>query len=230
LRETVLDRTDLRGARYDASTLWPDSFLPLEHSELIGDVARSEPATGSLWRWAFAGITAATLLADQGTKAAVEASVPLHATPVPVAGGLLSVTHVRNTGIALNLFQDSSIATLVGTTAVLVGILALALHRSRDPERATAGRAVGYGLLVGGGIGNLIDRARLGAVTDFIRLGDHLTLNVGDLAVTAGLLLLAGAGAHAALGQVPKSTAVADAAANASSPQPRPVPIEENAS
>jgi signal peptidase II len=92
---------------------------------------------------------------------------------------------VRNTGVAFSLFSGGGAVVLVFTfaaLAVLVSFLAL------RPERA--GLWIPTGLLIGGAVGNLIDRLSSGAVTDFIKLPLWPAFNVADMAITFGVLAL----------------------------------------
>jgi signal peptidase II len=97
----------------------------------------------------------------------------------------IDLVHVRNTGVAFSLFSGGGAVVLVFTLAalaVLVSFLAL------RPERA--GLWIPTGLLIGGAVGNLIDRLSSGAVTDFIKLPLWPAFNVADMAITFGVLAL----------------------------------------
>jgi signal peptidase II len=124
------------------------------------------------------------VVADQAAKAAVEA----HLVPgeeVDVLGPLgLTLSH--NRGVAFG------IAGGAGLRLVLVTVVALALIGflfARDPQRR--GMWVAVGLLGGGAIGNLADRVRADAVTDYIDLPSWPPFNLADMAITAGVLLMA---------------------------------------
>jgi len=131
--------------------------------------------------------------ADQASKAWAVRSLPLH-EPRELVHGLFGLVHVRNTGVAFSLLSNLDpgwvhplliIATALAMGAVLAYIAYL-------PCRGAA--PVGLGLILGGAIGNLIDRARLGYVIDFLDLywrGHHWpTFNVADVGITAGIVLL----------------------------------------
>lgn len=97
----------------------------------------------------------------------------------------VNLVHVRNTGVAFGVFSGGGALVLAFTLvalALLVGYLAL------RPERP--GLWVSTGLLVGGAVGNLIDRIANGAVTDFIKLPLWPAFNVADIAITCGVLSL----------------------------------------
>ncbi len=97
----------------------------------------------------------------------------------------INFVHDRNTGVAFSLFQGGGVLVLVFTLialAVLVGYLAL------RPERPWLWLPTG--MLIGGALGNLIDRLANGAVTDFIKLPAWPAFNVADMSITFGVLAL----------------------------------------
>ena len=106
--------------------------------------------------------------------------------------GFFRITHVNNSGAAFGLFQDHSLAlTFIAVVGVIV-ILACALVLSRNLPflNSMLGMSV-LGLILGGTVGNLIDRLRLGHVTDFIDFGFWPAFNVADSAVTIGVIIIA---------------------------------------
>ncbi|MBA3949257.1 MAG: signal peptidase II [Acidobacteria bacterium] len=140
-------------------------------------------------------ITAALIvLVDQATKAMVGASLPLYES-VTIVPGLLDFTHVRNTGAAFGLLNSADLpmkwAIMVGLALVaIVAIGAYGATLRPDEKIARAGLA----LVLGGAIGNLIDRARLGYVLDFVDVYSgnwHFwAFNVADAAITIGAILV----------------------------------------
>ena len=140
-------------------------------------------ATGRAW--ALAGVLcAAVVAADQAIKAVVEDR--LYPGEVVDVLGPLSVTLSHNEGVAFGLAGGAG-AGLVLVTAgalVLIGYLF-----SRKPERP--GMWVAVGLLAGGALGNLLDRIRADAVTDFIHVGAWPPFNLADVAITVGVMLMA---------------------------------------
>jgi len=106
--------------------------------------------------------------------------------------GFFRIVHVHNTGAAFGLLPDQSFAlTIVGLiiTAVILAY-ALVLYRYFPWFNSRLGK-LALGLVVGGTAGNLIDRIRLGYVTDFIDFDYWPAFNVADSAVTVGSILLA---------------------------------------
>jgi len=142
-------------------------------------------------RWAaFAAIAGAIALADQVTKAMVTAAVPLGQMQ-PLAGDLLRIAPAANTGALFGLFRDQ--ALLFGALSLVVLGLIVFYH-ARSAAAAGPLLTVALGLLLGGAIGNLIDRFRFGYVLDFVDMGvgglRWYTYNVADAAITASILVL----------------------------------------
>ena len=135
------------------------------------------------------GIVIAVVAIDQLAKAAATAWLPVQ-QPVEVIPGLLTLYRVANTGIAFSLFSGSGLLLTIVTAVIAVGIGVYWL-RAADGGRLTA---IAYAFILGGAIGNLIDRLRLGSVVDFLLL--HLgprplfVFNPADAALTIGPVLL----------------------------------------
>jgi signal peptidase II len=113
--------------------------------------------------WLFYGVAAMALVLDQATKALALTSLrPVGS--VLVVPGLFNLTFVRNTGIAFGMFAGEGLLVAL----FMVGLAALALYQARSLNwRSWEPNVVGGGL-VGGALGNLLDRARLGYVVDFL--------------------------------------------------------------
>jgi len=140
-------------------------------------------------------IVSALLLgaADQASKVWAVRTLPLFELR-EIVPGFFGLVHVRNTGVAFSLLSNLDpgwvhpfliLATVLAMGAVLAYIAYL-------PCRGAA--PVGLGLILGGAIGNLIDRARLGYVVDFIDLywrHHHWpTFNIADIGISVGVVLL----------------------------------------
>ena len=121
--------------------------------------------------------------ADQLTKALVRSSIDRGDVVELVAG--VGLVNVRNSGIAFGLFSGAGpwLALVVGI-AMLVLVATFATHAD-TPLAWLPG-----GLLLGGALGNLVDRVREGAVTDFIDLPSWPAFNLADSAITVGVLAL----------------------------------------
>jgi signal peptidase II len=98
----------------------------------------------------------------------------------------LAFENVRNEGVAFGLGGDISAAVIGVTIIVLVGLLVFLAARGGGGWRVWLPAA----LLLGGALGNLADRVRQGAVTDFIDLPLWPTFNLADVAIVLGVLLL----------------------------------------
>jgi len=104
--------------------------------------------------------------------------------------GLFRITRIHNTGAAFGLFQDQSFSLTIVAFIGIVVILFFALSVSRRfPLLDTKLVKPALGLVLGGTIGNLVDRLRFGYVTDFIDIGIWPTFNIADSAVTVGVIL-----------------------------------------
>jgi signal peptidase II len=134
--------------------------------------------------WARAAATVlAVIAADQLTKHLVRASVD-RGRSVNVFFGL-DISNTRNRGVAFGALE--------GKGAVVGVLIALALVALLVWFALNAGRAwlwLPVGLLLGGAVGNLIDRAREGAVTDFIDFSFWPAFNLADSAIVVGVLAL----------------------------------------
>jgi len=134
------------------------------------------------------------VLFDQITKALVQAQLSLYET-VNLVPGLLDVTHVRNTGAAFGFLNAAEFPfkTVVITVVAALALIAIASYAARLDLDERGGR-VGLALILGGAIGNLIDRARVGFVVDFVDVywGDHhfWAFNVADAAITVGATII----------------------------------------
>jgi signal peptidase II len=127
---------------------------------------------------------AVVVAADQATKAIVRATLDLGETVDAV--GPFSIHHVRNSGILGGHLQGSALPVAVATTVALA-VVVVYLAR-RDATRPAV--AAAFGLLLGGGLGNLIDRLRLGYVTDFIDRGQGGVFNLADVAISLAIATL----------------------------------------
>jgi signal peptidase II len=143
-------------------------------------------ATASLRVAAFAraGLVAAIVLAlDQITKHTIAAGIAAGEQKKFFPG--IEFVHVRNTGVAFTLFSGGGALVLVVTLAALALLIG---YFARRPERPWLWLPTG--MLIGGALGNLIDRIVSGAVTDFIQLPHWPAFNVADMSITFGVLAL----------------------------------------
>jgi signal peptidase II len=132
---------------------------------------------------AAAAVAAAVVAVDQLAKALVRGGIEAGGREDIVAG--IRIVNVRNSGIAFGFLADGGAVLVVGTAlALLALVFFFATHTGRRLVWLPTG------LLLGGAIGNLIDRAREGSVTDFIKFPHFPAFNVADMAITFGVLVL----------------------------------------
>lgn len=134
--------------------------------------------------WALAGgLCVLVLVIDQVAKSIVEGNI-VPGEHIDVLGPLrLTLTH--NRGVAFGLAGGAG-ARLVVFTVIALGVIGYLF--SRNPTRP--GMWVAVGLISGGALGNLVDRIRADAVTDFIDLPPWPPFNLADVSITAGVVLL----------------------------------------
>lgn len=129
------------------------------------------------------------ILADQMTKLAVVASFQ-RGEQFDVLGSVLRLGHARNSGAVFGIMRGSgnyfAVFSVIAAVAIIV-VICLARTSSTLVK-------VALGLVLGGALGNLIDRIRLGAVVDFIDVGVNSvrwpSFNIADLAITVGVVTL----------------------------------------
>jgi len=131
-----------------------------------------------------------TLLVDQFSKAGVEAAIALGQS-VPLIDGYLHLTYVRNFGAAFSLFWGRGGTLSAVAVAVALGVVVYQLRRR--PRALLA--VLSLGLLLGGALGNLVDRVTLGYVRDMVDLQWHgrnvwPIFNVADMAILSGVGLM----------------------------------------
>jgi signal peptidase II len=128
-------------------------------------------------------LVAAVVIVDQLTKQAVRSGIREGDEHKFFIG--IQLVHVRNTGVAFSLFSGGGTLVLVFT---LIALALLVAYLARRPDRPWLW--IPTGLLIGGAVGNLIDRLAHGAVTDFIKLPLWPAFNVADMSITFGVLAL----------------------------------------
>jgi signal peptidase II len=140
-------------------------------------------------RWPiFLGLAAAVVVVDQLVKAWLVGTID-PGESIPILGDVLRLIHTRNSGAVFGMFRDN--ALLFGIASIVVIGLIVVFH-GRSPRSAYL--SVTLGLLLGGALGNLTDRLRLGYVIDFVDAGigtlRFYTFNVADAAISLSVLLL----------------------------------------
>ena len=159
------------------------------------------------WQNAVFPLTASLIVvADQLSKTWIRANLDIHEVLFEL--GLFRIIRIRpNTGAAFGLFQDNTfLLTIASIVAVGILIAYVVFFRHRFPMLNHTVVRVGTGLILGGTIGNLIDRLRFGAVTDFVDAGSWwaafntgfvdvgslwAAFNVADASITTGAVMFA---------------------------------------
>lgn len=128
-------------------------------------------------------VTVLVIALDQGTKAIVRSGIDVGEKDSVLPG--VDLVHVRNDGVAFN--QLGGGGTIV---AVVVGcaLVALLIYFASHMDKPLAWLPTG--MLLGGALGNIMDRLRDGAVTDFVKVPLWPAFNVADTSITFGVILL----------------------------------------
>ncbi|MGE0615117.1 MAG: signal peptidase II [Bacteriovoracia bacterium] len=141
------------------------------------------------------GLTLGVLVLDQITKWLVMVNFRLHETR-PIIEGYFNLTYIRNTGAAFGIFANADPAFRVPFFLIIplaaLAVIALVFRRL-PPENV--GVASALSLVIGGAVGNLIDRVRFGSVVDFLdfhwQYVKHFpAFNVADMAICVGVGIL----------------------------------------
>lgn len=135
-------------------------------------------------------LAAVVVALDHLTKFIVNRSMAL-GHDIHILGEWVMLTHIKNPGAAFGLFPGSIVPLIVISVAASVVVIVMAVRAQGDRHRILP-----LGLILGGAVGNLIDRILLGRVTDFINVGipdgpRWPVFNVADSAVTIGVAILA---------------------------------------
>ena len=151
--------------------------------------ARAAPETGGRPLWLVFAVLAASILGvDQLTKAWLT-SYLAPGESVRVVGDLVRLVHSQNAGGLFGLLQGQALPFALLSLVVVALIVAYHARSGRNPYVS-----VTLGLLLGGALGNLLDRLRLGYVVDFVDLGigsvRWYTFNVADAAISIAIVLL----------------------------------------
>jgi signal peptidase II len=128
-------------------------------------------------------VAAAVVVLDQATKALVRANVEVGDSDGVLPG--VQLVHARNDGVAFNVLAGGSWLVVV---VVALAVVALVAYFATHLDKPLVWLPTG--MLLGGALGNIVDRVRDGAVTDFIKLPAWPAFNVADMSITFGVLTL----------------------------------------
>lgn len=169
-----------------------------DRSTAVAPRAASDPSRSAygLSRRLLLTVALSTVVLDQVTKVAIRMWVPLYDS-IPVIPGILSITYVRNTGAAFGFLNavDIPFKPFVMTAIAVVALIGIAVYATQAAKQHPLSQ-VGLALVIGGAIGNLIDRVTIGYVVDFVDVywgsWHFWAFNLADasISVGAGLLIL----------------------------------------
>lgn len=153
------------------------------HRQQNSSTGRSGPR--AFYRdWLLGATLAIILAADQISKAIIRATLDLgESWP---ADGLFRITHGTNTGSAFGLFQNQTVILTIASVAAIGFII----YFYRTQTQSNLITRLTIGMLLGGAIGNLIDRLVAGEVTDFIDVGRWPIFNLADSSIVVGMILM----------------------------------------
>ncbi len=142
--------------------------------------------------WVMVMVAVGVIAIDQLSKYVVSTMLPLGGmwSPIPGAAPFFQIIYTYNTGVAFGLFKDLGPAFAI-IPLVVVGIILLYGRKLRHDQWLTG---VALGLMLGGALGNVLDRLWLGHVIDFIDVGvgatRWYTSNLADVSIVSGVILL----------------------------------------
>jgi signal peptidase II len=128
-------------------------------------------------------VAVVVIFADQLTKALVRARIDRFEEVDLILG--IKLIHTRNTGVAFSMFSGGGPLVVIIACVALAALLIFFITHLK-----TRLIWLPVGMLLGGAAGNLIDRARIGAVTDFAKIPHWPAFNVADIGVTFGVIIL----------------------------------------
>ncbi|AHB13984.1 signal peptidase II [Dehalococcoides mccartyi] len=128
------------------------------------------------------------ILADQFSKFIITANLTT-GTAIP-ENSFFQIVHVHNTGAAFSIFRGHIEWLIAASCLGVILVMAAFFIRKKLPFLDTRPGLAALGIILAGTIGNLIDRVRLGYVTDFIQAGDFPTFNIADSCLTVGVIWL----------------------------------------
>jgi signal peptidase II len=135
-------------------------------------------------------IAGVIVVLDQIIKAIVVHSMQMGSS-INILGSVVRLTRTQNSGAAFGLFKDGRVAFIIVSAVASLAIILL----RREIAKMRSREQMSFGLILGGAVGNLVDRVRVGAVVDFLDIGVGSArwpaFNVADSAITIGVSILA---------------------------------------
>lgn len=144
-----------------------------------------------LWEYAYLFLVAGVVVAlDQASKLWVRSVLEISETwePLPILADYVALIHTWNTGMALGALKGTNGLFLALGEIICIVILFVYPFLTRKKGYLTIG--LGMGLILGGALGNLIDRLMVGYVTDIFLVSFLPVFNIADLALVFGAILL----------------------------------------
>lgn len=125
---------------------------------------------------------------DRATKTFFSKILSLGET-IPVIKDIFHFTLVHNTGMAFGLFRDHGIVFII-IPIIAIALLVYNIYYYRENENLSRSYIFAFSLIMGGAIGNLIDRIQIGHVIDFLDFRVFPVFNVADSAITIGAVII----------------------------------------
>jgi signal peptidase II len=151
-----------------------------------------KPMQRRIWPvWVYYAVAVVVFIIDYVSKKIIARTVELDTERIPVLGNFFIITHIRNRGAAFGMLQGGRWFFLLITVVVVVGILWF-LHRSYRTGSALL--LIALAMILGGAVGNFLDRALFGEVVDFLQFnfGEYTfpIFNLADSAIVGGVGLV----------------------------------------
>jgi len=125
------------------------------------------------------------LIFDQGTKLMVKTTMSLYES-IPLIPNIFHLTYIENPGAAFGLLANQRVFFIVITTIILLAVIYF-YKQLKGPHLLLR---IALGMVVGGALGNLVDRVRMGTVTDFFDFRIWPVFNIADSAIVLGMIYI----------------------------------------
>ena len=139
----------------------------------------------------FALVPALTIILFDRVTKIFFSKILLYGESIPVLEKVFHFTLVHNTGIAFGLFKDQGIVFIVVPVIAIILLFFNLYYYKQNGEVLSRGYIIAFSLILGGAIGNLIDRIYFGYVIDFLDFRIWPVFNIADSAITIGAVVIA---------------------------------------